>query len=112
MSVFTRRLTPVYIYVCVLQDWEHRHEEDKLMLERLLVLVRNVLHIPPDPATEQVGTLTATLRLLCSLVHSVSQQAMYISASSRIFVVDWAYRAGYPCTFSFVCVCMCVSFVL
>ncbi|KAL8620146.1 hypothetical protein ACOMHN_048090 [Nucella lapillus] len=34
-------------------DWEHRHEEDRLMLERLLVLVRNVLHIPPDPASEQ-----------------------------------------------------------
>lgn len=37
-----------------LQDWEQRQEEDTLLIERILLLVRNVLHVPPDPAEEQV----------------------------------------------------------
>lgn len=37
-----------------LQDWEQRQEEDALLIERILLLVRNVLHVPPDPAAEQV----------------------------------------------------------
>ncbi|KAK6175117.1 hypothetical protein SNE40_013642 [Patella caerulea] len=34
-------------------DWEQRQEEDKLTLERMLILLRNVLHIPPDPSMEK-----------------------------------------------------------
>ncbi|ESP02893.1 hypothetical protein LOTGIDRAFT_230391 [Lottia gigantea] len=34
-------------------DWEHRQEEDKLTLERMLILLRNVLHIAPDPSMEK-----------------------------------------------------------
>ncbi|KAL5009791.1 hypothetical protein ScPMuIL_012096 [Solemya velum] len=34
-------------------DWEHRHEEDRLLIERLLILIRNVLHVPPNMAKEQ-----------------------------------------------------------
>ena len=36
------------------QDWEQRQDEDMLLIERILLLVRNVLHIPPDPTEEQV----------------------------------------------------------
>lgn len=36
------------------QDWEQRQEEDTLLIERILLLVRNVLHVPPDPTEEQV----------------------------------------------------------
>lgn len=36
------------------QDWEQRQEEDTLLIERILLLLRNVLHVPPDPAEEQV----------------------------------------------------------
>lgn len=36
------------------QDWEQRQEEDTLLIERILLLVRNVLHVPPDPAEQQV----------------------------------------------------------
>uniref|UniRef100_A0A8C9FS96 Timeless N-terminal domain-containing protein n=1 Tax=Pavo cristatus TaxID=9049 RepID=A0A8C9FS96_PAVCR len=36
-----------------LGDWEQRQEEDTLLIERILLLVRNVLHVPPDPAEEQ-----------------------------------------------------------
>lgn len=37
-----------------LQDWEQRQEEDTLLIERILLLVRNVLHVPPDPTEKQV----------------------------------------------------------
>ena len=33
-------------------DWEHRQEEDRLLIERILILVRNILHIPPNVAKE------------------------------------------------------------
>ena len=45
--------TSVVTHRCCVQDWEHRHEDDRLLIERILVLVRNVLHIPPNPAAEQ-----------------------------------------------------------
>uniref|UniRef100_A0A8D0GH46 Timeless circadian regulator n=1 Tax=Sphenodon punctatus TaxID=8508 RepID=A0A8D0GH46_SPHPU len=35
------------------QDWEQRQEEDSLLIERLLLLVRNVLHVPADPDEEK-----------------------------------------------------------
>ncbi|NXL68467.1 TIM protein, partial [Chordeiles acutipennis] len=35
------------------QEWEQRQEEDTLLIERILLLVRNVLHVPPDPTEEQ-----------------------------------------------------------
>ncbi|NXX51993.1 TIM protein, partial [Tricholaema leucomelas] len=34
-------------------DWEQRQEEDTLLIERMLLLVRNVLHVPADPTEEQ-----------------------------------------------------------
>ncbi|NWW59264.1 TIM protein, partial [Ifrita kowaldi] len=37
------------------QDWEQRQEEDTLLIERILLLVRNVLHVPLDPTEEQQG---------------------------------------------------------
>ncbi|NWI13818.1 TIM protein, partial [Crypturellus soui] len=40
---------------CRPQDWEQRQEEDALLVERILLLVRNVLHVPADPAEEQQG---------------------------------------------------------
>lgn len=36
------------------QDWEQRQEEDNLLIERILLLVRNVLHVPADPCEEKV----------------------------------------------------------
>lgn len=34
-------------------DWEHRQEEDRLLIERMLILIRNVLHVPPNLDREQ-----------------------------------------------------------
>lgn len=39
---------------CLSQDWEQRQEEDNLLIERILLLVRNVLHVPADPYEEKV----------------------------------------------------------
>ncbi|XP_060554622.1 protein timeless homolog [Ruditapes philippinarum] len=33
-------------------DWEHRHEEHRLLIERLLILIRNILHVPTNPDDE------------------------------------------------------------
>lgn len=41
--------------VILLQDWDDRREEDKLQLERLFVLIRNVLMIPPNYDREKVS---------------------------------------------------------
>lgn len=38
----------------ICQDWEQRQEEDTLLIERILLLVRNVLHVPADPCEEKV----------------------------------------------------------
>lgn len=31
-----------------LQDWSERDEETGLIIERILILIRNVLHVPAD----------------------------------------------------------------
>ena len=36
------------------QGWEERQEEDSLLIERILLLVRNVLHVPADLDQEKV----------------------------------------------------------
>ncbi|XP_010006229.1 PREDICTED: protein timeless homolog, partial [Chaetura pelagica] len=41
------------LYDLLQLDWEQRQEEDTLLIERILLLVRNVLHVPPDPAEQQ-----------------------------------------------------------
>ncbi|KAK8773900.1 hypothetical protein V5799_011567 [Amblyomma americanum] len=35
------------------KNWETRQEEDKDMIERILVLIRNVLHVPANPSEEK-----------------------------------------------------------
>jgi len=59
---FTRWQWSVRLVLCdslecavpFLQDWEHRQEEDRLLIERILLVVRNILHIPPNTAREMV----------------------------------------------------------
>ncbi|KAJ8036132.1 Protein timeless-like [Holothuria leucospilota] len=35
------------------KPWERRREDDTLLMERILVLVRNILHVPADPNAEK-----------------------------------------------------------
>uniref|UniRef100_A0A8C7RFE4 Timeless N-terminal domain-containing protein n=1 Tax=Oncorhynchus mykiss TaxID=8022 RepID=A0A8C7RFE4_ONCMY len=41
------------LYTLLQLDWEQRQEEDNLLIERILLLVRNVLHVPADPYEEK-----------------------------------------------------------
>ena len=49
------------VCVCV-QDWDSRDDDDTVMIERVILLVRNVLHVPPDQNEEKVScNLLSTL---------------------------------------------------
>uniref|UniRef100_A0A3B5BID8 Timeless circadian regulator n=1 Tax=Stegastes partitus TaxID=144197 RepID=A0A3B5BID8_9TELE len=41
------------LYNLLQLDWEQRQEEDNLLIERILLLVRNVLHVPANPNEEK-----------------------------------------------------------
>nr|XP_056709954.1 protein timeless homolog [Euleptes europaea] len=41
------------LYDLLQLDWEQRQEEDNLLIERILLLVRNVLHVPADHDEEK-----------------------------------------------------------
>ncbi|KAI5614487.1 protein timeless-like isoform X1 [Silurus asotus] len=41
------------LYNLLQLEWEQRQEEDNLLIERILLLVRNVLHVPADPNEEK-----------------------------------------------------------
>ncbi|KAG8129437.1 hypothetical protein E2320_016166 [Naja naja] len=47
------------LYELLQLDWEQRQEEDNLLIERILLLVRNVLHVPADPDEEKNPELLA-----------------------------------------------------
>ncbi|XP_054833022.1 protein timeless homolog isoform X2 [Eublepharis macularius] len=42
------------LYDLLQLDWEQRQEEDNLLIERILLLLRNVLHVPADPDEEKI----------------------------------------------------------
>lgn len=54
----------VFDHTLLCQDWEQRQEEDNLLIERILLLVRNVLHVPADPNEEKVSTRKPLCMLL------------------------------------------------
>ncbi|KAM4796026.1 protein timeless homolog [Rhinophrynus dorsalis] len=41
------------LYDLLQMDWEQRGEEHNLLIERILLLVRNILHVPADPEEEK-----------------------------------------------------------
>ncbi|XP_068123672.1 protein timeless homolog [Hyperolius riggenbachi] len=41
------------LYDLLQMDWEQREEEHNLLIERILLLVRNILHVPADPEEEK-----------------------------------------------------------
>ena len=44
-----------YVYnIPCSQDWECRDEDDMIIIERILLLIRNILHIPTEASEEQV----------------------------------------------------------
>lgn len=55
----------VFDHTLLCQDWEQRQEEDNLLIERILLLVRNVLHVPADPNEEKVSTWKPLCMYVC-----------------------------------------------
>lgn len=47
------------------QGWETREEEDTLLIERILLLIRNILHVPADPKAEKVWTTQERVTFFC-----------------------------------------------
>lgn len=39
----------------VTQEWEDRDDDDIIIIERILLLIRNILHVPADPMEEKVS---------------------------------------------------------
>ncbi|XP_067170063.1 protein timeless homolog [Apteryx mantelli] len=73
------------LYDLLQLDWEQRQEEDTLLIERILLLVRNVLHVPPDPVEEQGvdGDASTHDRVLWALHISGMDDLLKFLASSQ-----------------------------
>ena len=39
------------------KEWDEREEEDTTLIERILLLIRNILHIPTDLEEEKVDMM-------------------------------------------------------
>lgn len=66
------------------QDWSERREEDGLLIERILVVIRNVLQVPVNPDTERRSDNDASLhdQVLWSLQEAgVLDLVLYIIGS-------------------------------
>lgn len=51
----------IFFFSLILQDWAMRTEEQGLLIERILVLMRNVLHVPSSPESERRADNDASL---------------------------------------------------
>ena len=54
------------------KDWDHRDDDDIIIIERILLLIRNVLHVSPDPQEEKVimrGLMYVHLARLVAQLH-------------------------------------------
>ncbi|XP_032569410.1 protein timeless homolog isoform X3 [Chiroxiphia lanceolata] len=74
------------LYDLLQLDWEQRQEEDTLLIERILLLVRNVLHVPPDPTEEQGvdGDASVHDRVLWALHISGMDDLLKFLASAQV----------------------------
>uniref|UniRef100_K7E5S0 Timeless N-terminal domain-containing protein n=1 Tax=Monodelphis domestica TaxID=13616 RepID=K7E5S0_MONDO len=72
------------LYTLLQLGWEERQEEDNLLIERILLLVRNVLHVPADPGQEKNVDDEASIhdRLLWALHLSGLDDLLLFLASS------------------------------
>uniref|UniRef100_A0A8C6V9M6 Timeless circadian regulator n=1 Tax=Naja naja TaxID=35670 RepID=A0A8C6V9M6_NAJNA len=68
------------LYELLQLDWEQRQEEDNLLIERILLLVRNVLHVPADPDEEKNIDDDANIhdRVLWAISPSEQQWSLHV----------------------------------
>ena len=69
-----------------IQDWENREEEDTLLIERILLLLRNILHVPADPQAEKVFTMWIYRGCMLS-IHKIGfmLRMHHISPSAKMY---------------------------
>ncbi|XP_076866320.1 protein timeless homolog [Brachyhypopomus gauderio] len=73
------------LYNLLQLDWEQRHEEDNLLIERILLLIRNVLHVPADPSQDKNVDDDASVhdRLLWAIHMSGTDDLLKFLASAQ-----------------------------
>ncbi len=59
------------MHVYCLQEWEEREDEDVIVIERILLLMRNLLHISANPQEEKVWPALGHVTSGCGL-HEVT----------------------------------------
>ena len=59
-SFLPHTLTPPPTTLTPSQEWEDRDDDDIIVIERILLLLRNVLHITPDAQEEKVAECHVT----------------------------------------------------
>ncbi|CAG0882336.1 unnamed protein product [Darwinula stevensoni] len=66
------------------KSWEDRMEDDRVMLERILVLTRNILHVPADPQAESRAEGDASIhdQVLWAIHQSGMEDIMLYIAST------------------------------
>ena len=47
----------VWLFILTNQSWDNREDDDIIIIERILLLIRNLLHIATDPQEEKVGIM-------------------------------------------------------
>ncbi|XP_057614159.1 protein timeless homolog isoform X1 [Chionomys nivalis] len=73
------------LYELLQLDWENRQEEDNLLIERILLLVRNILHVPADLEQEKRIDDDASIhdRLLWAIhLSGMDDLLLFLSSSS------------------------------
>ncbi|CAH6778542.1 Timeless [Phodopus roborovskii] len=73
------------LYELLQLGWEDRQEEDNLLIERILLLVRNILHVPADPEQEKRIDDDASIhdRLLWAIhLSGMDDLLLFLSSSS------------------------------
>ncbi len=50
------------------KEWEDRDDDDIIIIERILLLIRNVLHIRSDPTREKVCNMDCSLIRTCAMI--------------------------------------------
>ena len=78
------------------QEWDERLEEDSLLVERILLLLRNILHVPANKQAEKVHVLHTHL-----LTNKASVPQQCCSVTPLDFFYPTRYIAGYH--FSLFC---------
>lgn len=55
-SILRYKVINILCMVNISQEWDDRLEDDSLLIERILLLIRNILHVPANKQAEKVNS--------------------------------------------------------